>query len=182
MADKEEDFIQRINSKKVSAFKELFNEFYNSLVLFAMKFVEQQDVAEDVVQDLFVFIWERDTTYSSYMGLKTFLYNSVRNNCLDYLKHRNVEKRYVSLLSSGTNEDDGLDDKIMKEELYRMLIEAINELPGRCREIFEYHMKGKRNEEIARDLGLSIMTVKTQKKRAVRYLKERLGENYLIFF
>lgn len=182
MIDKEEDFIRQINLKKVVAFRMLFNEFYGALVVFAMRFVEQQEVAEDIVQDLFTAMWERDARYSSYPGLKTFLYNSVRNNCLDYLKHRNVEKKYIDSLTFGEYATDELDDKIMKEELYRMLVMAIHDLPYRCREIFEMHMQGKRNEEIARMLGLSIMTVKTQKKRAVQYLKRRLGDAYMIFF
>lgn len=182
MIEKDEIFLQKINSKEIPAFEELFNRYYNSLVLFAMKYVKLQEIAEDIVQDLFVIVWERDTVFLSFSGLSSFLYNSVRNNCLDHLKHKDVEKRYVNYLETSVENDDGLDDKVMKEELYRMLIETVNELPNRCRKIFESHMKGKTNEEIARDLGLSILTVKTQKKRAVRYLKERLGENYLIFF
>ena len=60
-----------------------------------MKWVERQEIAEDVVQDLFVQVWERDTIYSSYYGFKNFLYNSVKNASLDYLKHKEVEGKYV---------------------------------------------------------------------------------------
>lgn len=57
--------------------------------------MERQEIAEDIVQDLFVQIWERNTCYSSYYSFKNFLYNSVKNASLDYLKHKVVEGKYV---------------------------------------------------------------------------------------
>lgn len=181
MTGKDQVFISQINSKKIPAFKELFDMYYNSLVLFAVKYVKRQDAAEDIVQELLVYIWERGPSFSSFIGLKTFLYTSVRNNCMDYLKHKNVEQRYATSFSSNSDNDD-LDDKVMKEELYRMLVEAINKLPRRCRKVFELHMCNKKNKEIAQELQLSVLTVKTQKKRAVHHLKELLGDNFSIIF
>ena len=69
----EEYFMRQIHSKKVSAFKRLFDEFYRPLVSFAMKYTDNQVISEDLVQDLFVTLWERDISYSSYSGFKTFL-------------------------------------------------------------------------------------------------------------
>ena len=77
----DELLIEQLNQKQVGAFKILFDRFYRYLVLYAMKWVERQEIAEDVVQDLFVQVWERDTIYSSYYGFKNFLYNSVKS-CL----------------------------------------------------------------------------------------------------
>ena len=91
MPEKEEQFLQRINTKQTEAFRELFSEFYNSLVLFAMGFVEQQDVAEDIVQEVFIAVWERDARYPTYNAFRSFLYNSVKNASLNHLKHKNVE-------------------------------------------------------------------------------------------
>ena len=73
----DELLIEQLNRKEVKAFKELFDRFYRYLVLYAMKWVERQEEAEDIVQDLFVQIWERDTCYSSYYGFKNFLYLSL---------------------------------------------------------------------------------------------------------
>ena len=175
---KEEEFLQQINAKDMTAFKRLFGEFYNTLVLYAMDFVKRQDVAEDIVQDLFVAIWERETAYATYTSFKTFLYTSVRNACLNYLKHQDVEQRYIDSL--GDEQEESIDFKIMEEELYRLLFAVIDELPPRCREIFDLHLQGKGNEEIADFLNLSVQTVKTQKKRAMSYLRERLGGMYFV--
>ena len=174
MPEKEEQFLQRINTKQTEAFRELFSEFYNSLVLFAMGFVEQQDVAEDIVQEVFIAVWERDARYPTYNAFRSFLYNSVKTASLNHLKHKNVEEKYLASLNL-ENEGDDIDLKMMEEELYRLLFKTIDELPDKCRNIFLLHLEGKGNEEIALLLNLSILTVKTQKKRAMSYIRERLG-------
>ena len=176
----EEQFLQRINSKEAVAFRILFNEFYNSLVLFAMGYVEQQEVAEDIVQELFTKLWERDAKYTSYNGFKTFLYHSVKNLSLNYLKHREVESKYISSMALEPNVEGELDFKIMEEELYRLLFNLVEELPARCRKIFEFHLQGKGNEEIAELLNLSVFTVKTQKKRAMYCIRKRVGGIYFV--
>ena len=179
MPEKEEQFLQRINTKQTEAFRELFGEFYNSLVLFAMGFVEQQDVAEDIVQEVFIAVWERDARYPTYNAFRSFLYNSVKNASLNHLKHKNVEEKYLASLNL-ENEGDDIDLKMMEEELYRLLFKTIDELPDKCRNIFLLHLEGKGNEEIALLLNLSILTVKTQKKRAMSYIRERLGRLYFV--
>lgn len=146
-----------------------------------MEFVERQDVAEDIVQDLFISLWERPITFKSYAGFKTFLYQSVRNASFNHLKHTKVKDKYLATLP----EDDGshgdeLDHKIVEEELHRLLFQTIEKLPARSREIFKLHLTGASNETIAHTLGLSIHTVKTQKKRAVHFIKEELGGLYLL--
>ena len=165
--------------KQTEAFRELFSEFYNSLVLFAMGFVEQQDVAEDIVQEVFIAVWERDARYPTYNAFRSFLYNSVKNASLNHLKHKNVEEKYLASLNL-ENEGDDIDLKMMEEELYRLLFKTIDELPDKCRNIFLLHLEGKGNEEIALLLNLSILTVKTQKKRAMSYIRERLGRVYFV--
>ena len=179
MPEKEEQFLQRINTKQTEAFRELFSEFYNSLVLFAMGFVEQQDVAEDIVQEVFIAVWERDAQYPTYNAFRSFLYNSVKNAGLNHLKHKNVEEKYLASLNLEDGGDD-IDLKMMEEELYRLLFKTIDELPDKCRNIFLLHLEGKGNEEIALLLNLSILTVKTQKKRAMSYIRERLGRVYFV--
>ena len=89
----EDKFIQQINTKEVGAFRVLFEHFYNYLVLYAMKRVRQREVAEDVVQEVFVAIWESPKEYNSFRGFKAFLYDAIQNRCLDYLKHKAVENR-----------------------------------------------------------------------------------------
>lgn len=181
MDRQEEEFIKRINEKQNHAFQRLFHELYRSLVYFSYGYVERKDVAEDIVQEAIVRLWENSSSYPSYNSLKTYLYISVRNASMDYCRHKQVEHRYLSqvMANSGNNEEE-LDLKIMQEELYRSLLQVIEELPPRCQEIFKLHLSGLKNEEIAQQLSLSIETVKTQKKKAMLYLRKRLSGTFFL--
>ena len=117
--------------------------------------------------------------FLSLPSFRTYLYNSIRNASLNYLKHQNVESLYLERLASTYREITEEEDT-NEEEVYRLLFRAIDKLPIRCREIFLLHMNGKKNEEIATTLGISIETVKTQKKRAIQSIKEQMGTCYFL--
>jgi RNA polymerase sigma-70 factor (ECF subfamily) len=174
----EQRLIEQVHQKNGKVFHDLFNTFYNSLVYFSTRYVGRQEVAEDIVQELFLDLWESERKYLSYASFKTFLYTSVKNASLDWLRRKEVEKRYLSLLERES--DDAADLKIMEEEIHRALLQVVDELPPRCREIFNLHLQGKKNEEIAALLDLSILTVKTQKKKAVHHVKARMGTLYAL--
>ena len=176
----EDKFIRQINAKEVDAFRILFERFHNYLVLYAMRRVHLREVAEDMVQEVFVAIWESPKKYNSFQGVRAFLYDSVQNRCLDYLKHKAVENRYVAYSLANRDDESEREYNLMREEIYRELYIAVKELPDRCRQVFELHLQGKKNEEIAELLSLSVETVKTHKKNAVRFLKERLGNLFFL--
>lgn len=174
-------FTKQINEKQTDAFCRLFNDFFDSLLYFATGYVECKEVAEDIVQEIFVDTWEGKTEFQSYNSLKTFLYTSVRNACVDWLRHQQVEKKYADVVLRETSEcEEDFAYKVMREEVYRKLFAVIDELPDRRREIFKYHMQGKSNTEIAELLDLSVFTVKTQKVKAVQYIKDRLEHLFFL--
>ena len=177
----DELLIEQLNQKQVGAFKILFDRFYRYLVLYSMKWVERQEIAEDVVQDLFVQVWERDTIYSSYYGFTNFLYNSVKNASLDYLKHKEVEGKYVRYTLRTSEAGEMHELEVMKDEVYRRLYQVLDELPKRCQEVFKHYLEGKKNSEIAEILQISELTVKTQKRNAIVYLRKRLGGVYVLY-
>ena len=152
-------FIEAINRQEPKAYQTLYRR---ALVNYAMRFISKQDEAEDVVQDLFVSIWNKKIQFVSYVSFRTYLYNAVYNAVLNVIKHQEVEQRYVDLVK---NEDEleFPEADYQKEEIYRQLYLAIDRLPKKCREIFLMYMDGKKNEEIAQILSISIETVKTQK-------------------
>lgn len=174
--EEEGKFMRQLHEKHPGAFRLLFVNFYNSLVYFAMGYVREKELAEDIVQELFMQIWESDTRYMSYTSFKTFLYTSVRNACVNLLKHKEVEEKYLQY--AGTRETEDL--RVMEEEIYRLLLRAVDELPPRCREVFEQVLAGKKNDEIAEILKISVLTVKKQKNIGLQILKEKLGKLYEI--
>ena len=169
----EQDFIRRINIKEETAFHDLFLKFRNYLVLFAMRRVDQLDAAEDIVQETFITVWENKKIYNSYQGLKAYLYELVQNKCTNYLKHKQVEDKYVSYVKTTGEETE--------EEIYRELYMAVRELPEKCQKVFELHLEGKKNDEIAEILGISVLTVKSHKQNAIHILKEEMGNLFLLY-
>lgn len=180
MNDLDNIFVRRINEKQEEAFHELFQRFFNYLVVFAIRRVQRRDVAEDIVQEIFMKVWECEKKFNSYIGFKTFLYNAVANRCLDYLKHVIVENRYAEVFLKEKKEWDELD--FVEEEMYRELYLAVSELPKQSRAVFELSLKGKKNEEIAQLLNLSIFTVKSYKKNGLQYLRKKLGKAYFYYY
>ena len=176
MEDKDELFIERINAKNERAFHELFQRFYNYLVVFAIRRVRRQDVAEDIVMEVIESVWMGDKLFNSFVGFKSWLYNAVANRCTDYLKHAEVEQRYAAEAQQEGEPTNEWDE--VEEEMYRELHLAVGELPERMRRVFELYLDGKKNEEIARILQLTLLTVKSYKRDAVQYLKKRLGDAY----
>lgn len=82
-----------INQKEI--FEKLFSDYYGMLVCYAQKYTKREDIAEDLVQDLFVSLWEEHRMFPSQATFRSFLYISIKNAALDYLKHQNVESRYI---------------------------------------------------------------------------------------
>ena len=164
----EQDFVHRINVKEEAAFHDLFTRFRNYLVLFAMRRIDQLDAAEDIVQETFITVWENKKIYNSYQGLKAYLYELVQNKCTNYLKHKQVEDKYVSFVKTTGEETEG-DYNLMQEEIYRELYMAVRAL------------EGKKNDEIAEILGISVLTVKSHKQNAIHILKEKMGNLFLLY-
>lgn len=170
-----EIFINKLNQQDVDAFHSLYTKYYKVLVLYGIRYLESADIAEDVVQDVFSSIWAKKIQFQSIHSLQNYLYTSVRNTSLDYLKHKQVENKYVDCFLNSTEVEAGevdSDDEFCEEEIYRRLFDMIDKLPPRCKEVFLLYMKGKKNEEIASALAISFETVKTQKKRAMKMLRK----------
>lgn len=161
-----------INRKDI--FERLFSDYYGILVCYAQKYTKREDIAEDIVQDVFASLWEENRIFPSQANFRSFLYISIRNAAFDYLRHQNVESRYIE--EALTVNRFLSDDSSQKEEVFRLLFKQIDLLPERCREIFLLHLEGYDNDAIAKKLSLSIETVKTQKKRAMKTLRNNLKE------
>lgn len=156
--------------KMKESFQRIYKESYDALVGFAESYVARRDVAEDIVQEVFAGLWEKNVHFLSRAALNSYLYTSVKNSSLDFLKHQDVENRYAERFLSDAKENRW--EAELDEEVMKLLFQAIDHLPERCREIFLMHLDGFSNEEIACQLHLSILTVKTQKKKAMKVLRE----------
>lgn len=114
-----------------SDIKILFDTYYEALVMYANRFLPLKDECEDVVQDLFVDLWQTENIFSDDISLKAYLYKVTRNKCLNIIKHNNVKNKYSTISLQVLDNDSLFMEQVLEEEITRQLHEAINTLPKR---------------------------------------------------
>lgn len=158
------------------AFSACFREYYAALCYFAQRMLGDASDAEDVVEDLFVRLWNRQQTFTDEGHLKAFLYRSTKNACLDFIKKTERSGERNSFYASEVYEnDEGYLNEIIRTEVIRELYKAIEDLPAQCNKVIKMsYVDGKTNQEIADELCLSLQTVKNHKARGLAILKNNL--------
>lgn len=159
-------------------FQELFYKYFNSLTVFATRLINDEETARDLVQEVFMKLWQVDNNFESEIALKTYLYYSTKNICIDfYRKNKKIE--FVEHGGEIFHTDNYLKE-IVREETYRLIDEALDSLGEKSKEIVKYTMQGCSNNDIADNMGISVNTVKTLKLRSYKILRELLGKQLLI--
>jgi RNA polymerase sigma-70 factor (ECF subfamily) len=170
-----QELITRLNTRETKAFEELFHAYHASLCFFAAKIVKDEEVARDVVQEVFIRFWERDLSFENMAAVKSCLYTSVQNKALNYLqKQKNRARIRESMEVERYAEDDFLLRQV-EADLFKALSAAIEELPAQCREVFTLsYLEQKGVREVALLLDIAETTVKTQRRRAKELLRKHL--------
>ena len=167
--------IKRIRANDVEAFSEVFRRYYEPLCFFAGRYLHDIQSAEGVVQDVFVRLWESRDTLSIQSSLKSYLYASVRNASLNTIKRENFTSSLDYEEERSDTPDMQPDIQLESNELAVALEQAMNGLAPKCRQIFcMAKYDGLSYQEIAEVLNISINTVKTQLKRALKSLGRSL--------
>lgn len=153
----------------------LFKNYYQRLCYFAVQIINDKAAAEDIAQEAFVKYWNKKSDFNNESAAKTFLYVTVRNACLNVIRHEGVERKYLNLQDKDKVEEEWGLEQIIRAELFGEINKAIEELPEGCRTVLKLaYFEGLKNDEVAKQLGVSINTVKTQKARALQILRLKL--------
>ena len=153
----------------------IFRAYYPRLCYFAFTMLDNKEIAEDMVQDVFLRLQGRVNDFFAENALKSFLYLSVKNACLNQLKHKAVEEKHAVTAHLSTSEDPVALNNLIRAEVYGEVHLALMGLPNGCKKVITLSFfEGMKNEEIARKLNISINTVKTQKKRALQLLRLKM--------
>lgn len=172
------DWVKKLNNGDSRALKLFFEGFYPSVCVYAIKFLKQSDVAEDIAQDAFVQFWKIRDHFTSILKIRAFIYTTVRNACINYLKQKKTRE---DILARSSLVEEASYELLIEEETYRLLDAAIQQLPDRTREIILLALQGRNNPEIAEILGVSLNTIKTLKKNAYVDLRHMLSnQTYLL--
>lgn len=164
-------------------YKSLFDTLYPPLCLFANKYLSDMDTSKDVVQEVFIKVWEQKVQYINFYAIKSLLYKSVRNKCLDVLKSKHHN---MGLQSSELDDDIMMTEnffltKLTLVETYAQLESAIKKLPEKSQMIIRLSLNAYSNKEIAEEMCISKNTVKSQKRIAYDKLRQSLGSLLNIF-
>ena len=162
-------------------FRFIFDKYYITLCMFANQYVEDDALAADIVQECFVKLWQLRDDFMYVHQIKSFLYTSVRNKSLNELEHTKVMNEYAQKVME-MGKDSFFQDKVIAEESYRILVDAIDKLPPQRKNIMRLALEGKTNPEIAEALNISGETVHSQKKIAYRKLRGYLKDYYYLLF
>lgn len=176
--------VKAVNGKDEKAWKILFDTFYVPLCHYALRILRDKQLVADIVQDVFVRLWNSDVRFENEKALTVYLYRSVANNSLKYLRDKHINDRRLKQWQEEGEEDMSEENfsEVVREEVFRKLRELINQLPNDRREIMLMSLEGMSGEEIAMRLGISIHTVKQQKYRAYKFIRERMGKYWWIVF
>ena len=181
----DELLIEQLNQKQVGAFKILFDRFYRYLVLYAMKWVERQEIAEDVVQDVFVRVWLRRDNLRDDGTLQGYLLRSVYHASLNALKKGANATAYRSWVAQQIEQscyahydpdDSEVIRKLYSQEIAGQIDAAVESLSPKCREVFRMsHIEGLSNREISERLGITLSTVENHIYNALKQLRQKLS-------
>jgi RNA polymerase sigma-70 factor, ECF subfamily len=168
--------IERLQKRDEAAFEQVFKEYYKSLHAYAFTILKDEMAAEEMVQNVFFKLWERTDHLNIQGTILAYLYRSVHNESLNYLKHLRVRAQHKLYVSHrGEENSDHPGRRLQARQLEEQLHEAMNELPEQCRTIFQMsRFEELRYREIADRLGLSIKTVENQMGKALKILRSFL--------
>ena len=162
-----------------NSFERLFNEYYSSLCLFANRYLKDLDLSRSVVQEFFVDLWLKKEKIRIRGPVKTYLYKSVRNKSIDYLRQSKKSERLSETLEKKLYSQ--FEDKLEEAELNDRINRCIEQLPDKCREIFLLcRFEGLKYSQIAEKLNISVKTVEMQMGIALKKLRSQLSDNHIV--
>ncbi len=158
------------------AFEALFRSFFPGLVLFAQKYVPDQDTAKEMVHNVFLNLWEKREKLDTSTSLKSYLFTAVRNRCLNFIRDQKKFNRDDTLFERmDSDQFTDASDHLEEQELEQRIFDALQALPEKCREVFMLNrFEELKYAEIAGKLNISVKTVETQMSKALKILREKL--------
>lgn len=171
-------FVAKLTQGDAKALEHLFKLYYTRLTLFANRFLNDIDIAQEIVSDIFLKLWEDGHEIEFTGSISSYLFKTTQNKCLNYLKHQKIESLYVNYLERQHLLNEVLitaESPYLEKEMAQQINIALESLPEKCREIFMMsrfdHMKYK---DIAKELDLSPKTVERQISIALDKLRRLL--------
>lgn len=173
-------------------FKEVYLSNFSRMVRFALQYVISEEDAENIVQDIFLELWDKRLEFLNYANLKGYLFSLLKYRCIDFLRRKSIEQQITKVLQFEQQQElklmieslEALDENVLTNtDLDKTIHDAINLLPYRCKQIFiKNKLEGKKQKEIADELDISIHTVESQMSIAYKKIREVLKDLIMLFY
>ena len=180
--------VKKMIEGDIDSFKYFFDKYYNDLCNFVNIYLHDKVLAEEIVQDIFVYLWGNKENLRINTSVKAYLFTASKLKSLNHLRDTRNQKRIIDQLGKSAASDTiDFDDSLVDTEEFRKILDAaIEQLPPKCKKIFLLSKKEElSNKEIAEQLGISVKTVENQMTVALKKLREYLlpyrGKIFLIF-
>lgn len=185
----DDDLVQQVAAGDVDAFRLVYDHFYLPVFRFARKYTGHHQVAEDITTDSFLKLWEQRAGFSEWAKLKSFLFTTVRNACINWLRdekrHASHRQRLLRIMDVNPEMDYELTRHPVAERVFHYLEDEINRLPEKMKTILLLQLNGYSNQEIAMKIGLAEKSVRNLKVEALKTLRVGLlkkGDFALLLF
>ena len=172
---KSEDILPRLRAGDKSALKALFDLHYRMVCQTIRRFIRDHSLVEDLAQEVFLRFWEKRMQINITSSVDAYLRRMAVNEALGYLRRNKnrFEEEMTPNIAGGL--DDGVEEQFLQSELELKVREAINELPPKCRAVFQAsRFEDMTYREIAEKMDISVKTVENQMSKALKYLRKRL--------
>ncbi|SEO17994.1 RNA polymerase sigma-70 factor, ECF subfamily [bacterium A37T11] len=169
----EKELLLKLREGDEKVFASIFFKYFKPLCLFASRFNLNTEDAKDIVADVMLKLWESNLTFASFRHVKSYLYNAVRNGCLNHqVSAIHTAERQLNFLQKQEPFQDSYLNEITRAEVMMQLYKAIDSLPEQAGKIISMtYLQEKTNQETADELDLSVNTVKFQKRRGIALLR-----------
>lgn len=173
----DEELTDLLKSGDRNAYAMIYQRYWLVLYRHARKMLQNDEEARDVVQDIFVTLWAKQEGLDLNTSISAYLYAAVRNKILNLFKRSRIEDNHLDSLRVFISNGENITDHLVRERTLSALIEQeITLLPNRMRQVFELKRKSNLSyKEIAEQMNISDLTVKTQMNKAIKTLRLRLG-------
>jgi len=160
-----------------SGFETIFKTHYTALCHFAYRYVNDKDTSQDIVQEVFIAMWQKKETITSEKPVKSYLFTAVKNRCLNYIRDHKKFRSYQLDVEIELEIPVEEMDVFSGPETQTQINQALDKLPPKCRQVFELsRYKEMKYKEIAAKLGISVKTVEVQMSKALKILREELAD------
>jgi RNA polymerase sigma-70 factor (family 1) len=178
----DQQLIALLKDSSQPAFTQIYDRYQSLLFIYACKITKDENEAEDIVQEVLFYLWDKRHVLTFEHSLSSYLYSAVRYKFFNLLDHKKVRVNYAESFQAFIDQDSVQADYMVREkELSQLIEKEISLLPEKMREVFELSRKQHlSHKEIAERLGISEKTVKNQVNNALKSLRVRLG--LVIFF